>query len=94
MLAQEVRKPVQKLYSQMDYFQFCEYMGLNPKYDMKYWEMFQQLSSSLSAFDDEQLQKIINFPVSAQQAGAADSSKAWQKITNLTDDDIEAINLL
>jgi hypothetical protein len=36
-------------------------MGLNPKYDMKYWEAFQQLSGALSVFDDEQLQKIINY---------------------------------
>lgn len=60
MLAQDVRKPVQKLYSSMDYYQFCEYMGLNPKYDMQYWEAFQQLSRSLSTFDNEQLQKILD----------------------------------
>ena len=65
MLAQDVRKPVQKLYSQMNYYQFCEYLGLNPDYSLKYWEMFQQLSGALSAFDDEKLQKIISYGESA-----------------------------
>lgn len=61
MLSHDLRKPVQKLYSNLDFFRFCEYMGLNPKYDLKYWEAFQKLSDALSTFDDEQLQKIINY---------------------------------
>jgi hypothetical protein len=61
MPTKEIREPIQKLYSNLDYFQFCEYMGLNPKYDLKYWEAFQQLSGALSVFDDEQLQKIVGY---------------------------------
>ena len=61
MNAKDLRKSVQKIYSGMDYYKFCEYMGLNPKYDQRYWEEFQKLSNALSAFDNDSLQKILDF---------------------------------
>ena len=62
MKTHEIRKPVQRMYSRLNYFQFCEYMGLNPSHDMKYWQVFQQFAQALAVFDDVQLQKIIDYP--------------------------------
>ena len=61
LLAKEVREPVQKAYSRMDYYQFCEYLGLNPEYDQLYWEAFHKLSDGLAIFDNEQLQKLLDY---------------------------------
>lgn len=64
MEAKAFRKSLQKMYSRLDYQQFCEYMGYNEKHDEKYWDHFQQLAQAVAAFDDESLQKIVDYSAS------------------------------
>lgn len=59
--AKDVRNAINKMYSQLGYSQFCEYMGFNAKYDGKYWTAFQDLVNAVSKFDDNNLQKILAF---------------------------------
>lgn len=61
MNAKDLRKTIQKMYSRLNYDQFCEYMGFNSKYGERYWDDFQNLANALSKFDDTSLQKIIDF---------------------------------
>ncbi len=61
MEAKALRESLQKMYSRMDYYAFCEYMEYDEKYDEKYWDCFGNLVQAVSAFDDESLQKIIDY---------------------------------
>ena len=61
MDAKELRNAIAKMYSRNEYYQFCEYMGFNPKYDYKYWDEFIKLVSAISTFDNASLQKILDF---------------------------------
>ena len=61
MDAKQLRETMQTMYSQMNYFDFCEYMGFNPKFDERYFRDFQTLVNAVSAFDNERLQKILDY---------------------------------
>lgn len=69
MDAKQLREAISEMYSQLDYFKFCEYMGFNPKYDERYWRDFQNLVNAVSTFDNERLQKILDY--GTQQKTAA-----------------------
>lgn len=55
----QLQDAIRKAYSNWDYYKFCEVMGFNPKYDGKYWDMFQTLVSGLTAFDEGTLTRLI-----------------------------------
>lgn len=52
---------IKRMYSQLNYYQWCEYMDLDPEYSLKYWEKFQKLCEGLGAFDDKRIQKMLDF---------------------------------
>jgi hypothetical protein len=70
MDAKIFRKSLQKMYSQMDYYAFCEYMGYNEKYDEKYWDYFNQLAQAVGCLDDESLQKIVDYSSSRSEVSS------------------------
>lgn len=61
MSAKDLRNAIARMYARLNYYEFCEYMNFNPKYDEKYWDAFRKLSDAISEFDDENLQKILDF---------------------------------
>lgn len=61
MEAKILREALRNMYSNLNYFEFCEYMGINPDHGMEYWKRFQALSSAVAKFDDNNLQKIIDY---------------------------------
>jgi len=63
MNSKQLRAVISSMYSNLTYQQFCEYMGFNPKYDEKYFRQFQTLANALGAFDDSNLQRILDFDV-------------------------------
>lgn len=52
---------IRKMYSSLNYYQFCEYLELDPDYSMIYWEKWQKLCEGLGAFDDKRIQKMLDF---------------------------------
>lgn len=61
MNAAAFRETIARMYSNLGYDAFCEYMQFNPHYDGKYWDAFTELANGIAAFDDERLQKILDF---------------------------------
>lgn len=59
--AKALRESLLKMYSYLNYEQFCEYMGFNAKYAERYWDAFQYLAAGVGVFDNTNLQKIIDF---------------------------------
>lgn len=54
-------EPIKRMYSRLNYYEFCEYLDLDPKYSKTYWDRFQELIHGLSAFDNDRLQKMLDF---------------------------------
>lgn len=52
---------IKRMYSQLGYYEFCEYMDFDPEYDEYYWNEFQKLCQALGSFDDTRIQKMLDF---------------------------------
>ncbi len=61
MNAAAFRETIARMYCNLGYDAFCEYMQFNPNYADKYWDAFQELAAGIAVFDNERLQKILDF---------------------------------
>ena len=66
MDAKQLTEAVGGMYANLDYFQFCKYLDLDPDYSERYWEAWRELVRGLSAFDSGRIQKILDFGKEAQ----------------------------
>ena len=66
MNAKELLGTISAMYSNLNYYQFCEYMGFNPEYDEKYFRQFQTFANALATFDETNIQKILDFKKTKQ----------------------------
>lgn len=61
MDAKELKETVGGMYANMDYFQFCAYLELDPEYSEQYWKAWQNLVHGLGTFDTRRVQKILDY---------------------------------
>lgn len=74
MKARDLRESIARIYSQLNYEQFCDYMDFNPKHAERYWDAFQNLAAGVGVFDNTNLQKIIDFGEADETPDAEDES--------------------